>query len=58
MWRTKSYYPSTARRVKYILPSTARRVKSYVLYRAKCPDNGTEVNPQRESVWSIDNSSK
>lgn len=35
LWRTKSYYPGTD-----------RRVKPYVLYRAKCPGNGTKVNLQ------------
>ena len=33
LWRTKSYYPGTD-----------RRVKPYVLFRAKCPGNGTKVN--------------
>ncbi|KAL8709975.1 MAG: hypothetical protein Q9220_005426 [cf. Caloplaca sp. 1 TL-2023] len=32
LWRTKSYYPGTD-----------RRVKPYVLYRAKCPGNGSKV---------------
>ncbi|KAL8907640.1 MAG: hypothetical protein Q9207_001292 [Kuettlingeria erythrocarpa] len=35
LWRTKAYYPGTD-----------RRVKPYVLYRAKCPGNGTKVNLQ------------
>ncbi|KAL8706013.1 MAG: hypothetical protein Q9201_000898 [Fulgogasparrea decipioides] len=35
LWRTKTYYPGTD-----------RRVKPYVLYRAKCPGNGTKVNLQ------------
>ncbi|KAI4242143.1 MAG: hypothetical protein L6R40_004186 [Gallowayella cf. fulva] len=35
LWRTKSYYPGTD-----------RRVKPYVLFRAKCPGNGTKVNLQ------------
>ena len=34
-WRTKAYYPGTD-----------RRVKPYVLFRAKCPGNGTKVNLQ------------
>ncbi|KAL8950648.1 MAG: hypothetical protein Q9222_003332 [Ikaeria aurantiellina] len=32
LWRTKAYYPGTD-----------RRVKPYVLYRAKCPRNGSKV---------------
>ncbi|KAL8728181.1 MAG: hypothetical protein Q9166_005575 [cf. Caloplaca sp. 2 TL-2023] len=32
LWRTKMYYPGTD-----------RRVKPYVLFRAKCPGNGTKV---------------
>ncbi|KAI4123525.1 MAG: hypothetical protein LQ338_005225 [Usnochroma carphineum] len=35
LWRTKSYYPGTD-----------RRVKPYVLYRARCPGNGTKINLQ------------
>lgn len=35
LWRTQSYYPGTD-----------RRVKPYILYRAKCPGNGTKVNLQ------------
>lgn len=35
LWRTAAYYPGTD-----------RRVKPYVLYRAKCPGNGTKVNLQ------------
>ncbi|KAL8927348.1 MAG: hypothetical protein Q9172_001427 [Xanthocarpia lactea] len=33
LWRTKSYYPGTD-----------RRVKPWVLFRTKCPGNGTKVN--------------